>query len=76
MYRRAKKKKKAKIKATTTDETLSKYEIDAEKILRLKVTVRKGARIESVPLKKLEKLSTQPKRFWKLKDEWLILYGL
>ena len=76
MYRRAKKKKKAKIKAITTDETLSKYEIDAEKILRLKVTVRKGACIESVPLKKLEKLSIQPKRFWKLKDGWLILYGL
>ena len=41
--------------------------------LRLKVTVRKGARIESVPLKRLEKANSYKKKRWELQDGWLIL---
>jgi hypothetical protein len=41
--------------------------------IRLKVTVRKGARIESIPLKQLEKASGYKKKRWELKDGWLIL---
>ena len=42
--------------------------------LRLFVRSRKqGSRIESVPLKKLVKLSKFRKRRWTFKDGWLIL---
>jgi hypothetical protein len=42
--------------------------------LRLFVRSRKqGSRIESVPLKKLIKLSGFRKRRWEFKDGWLIL---
>jgi hypothetical protein len=41
--------------------------------IRLKVTVRKGARIESVPLKQLEKANSYKKKRWELQDGWLIL---
>jgi len=42
--------------------------------LRLFVRVRKqGSRIESVPLKRLEKLSDYNKKRWEYKDGWLIL---
>ena len=42
--------------------------------LRLFIKVRKqGARIESVPLKRLIKLSTYQKKRWEFKDGWLIL---
>jgi hypothetical protein len=42
--------------------------------LRLFVRVRKqGSRIESVPLKRLIKLSGYDKRRWEFKDGWLIL---
>ena len=42
--------------------------------LRLFVKVRKqGSRIESVPLKRLEKLSGYNKKRWEYKDGWLIL---
>ena len=60
----------------STTEVLSKAEIDSESIIRLKLTTRKGTRIESVPLKKLEKLSTKTKLHWKFEDGWLMLYGL
>lgn len=46
--------------------------------VRLCVCVRgQGARIESVPLKDLEKLSDCRKKQWKFEDGWLILdaYG-
>jgi len=43
--------------------------------IRLKVTVRKGARIESLPLKQLEKASSYKKKRWAYKDGWLILEG-
>ena len=76
MTRRSKKKVRSKIKSISTEEVLSKTEIDSDNIVRLKVTVRKGARIESVPLKKIEKLANKPKLYWKLEDGWLNLYGL
>jgi hypothetical protein len=43
--------------------------------IRLFVKVRENSRcrIESVPLKHLEKLSGFPKRRWDFKDGWLIL---
>jgi len=42
--------------------------------LRLFVKVRKqGSRIESVPLKRLVKLSECRKKRWEFKDGWLIL---
>lgn len=44
--------------------------------MRLKVRVHKGARIESVPLRKLEKLASKTSRYWKFEDGWLILMGL
>lgn len=75
MARRAKKKLKAKLLISTA-ELLSKAEVDSENIVRLKLTTRKGTRIESVPLKKLEKVANKPKLYWKLEDGWLILYGL
>ena len=43
--------------------------------IRLKVTVQKGARIESLPLRKLEKASGYKKKRWEYKDGWLILEG-
>jgi len=42
--------------------------------IRLHVSVRKqGSRIESVPLKRLVKLSGLSRRRWEFKDGWLIL---
>ena len=41
--------------------------------VRLKITVCKGSRIESVPLSRLEKAAKMKRRFWSLKDGWLIL---
>ena len=75
MSRRAKKKLKSKL-SISTEEVLSNAEVDSENIVRLKLTTRKGTRIESVPLKKLEKLASKTKLHWKLEDGWLILYGL
>ena len=76
MGRRAQKKIKSRIRSISTNEALSKVELDSESIVRLKLTTRKGTRIESVPLKKLEKLANKTNLYWKLEDEWLILYGL
>ena len=75
-WARAKKKLKSKMRSISTEEELSKAEVDSENIIRLKLTTRKGTRIESVPLKKLEKLAGNKRLHWKLEDEWLILYGL
>ena len=76
MTRRSKKKQKSKMQPISTDEELSKAELDSENILRLKLTTRKGTRIESVPLKKLEKLANKTNLYWKLEEAWLTLYGL
>ena len=70
------KKKKQKPKPRSTNEEISENDFHSDNIIRLKVTVRKGARIESVPKKKLEKLATKQRLYWKLENEWLILYGL
>ena len=74
MARRAKKKLKSKL-SISTEEVLSNAEVDSENIVRLKLTTRKGTRIESVPLKKLEKLASKTRLHWKLEDGWLTLYG-
>lgn len=76
MPRKSRNKLKSKINSISTKEILSKTDVDSECIVRLKVTVRKGARIESVPLNKLEKLAIKKRLFWKLENEWLILYGI
>ena len=60
----------------STDEELSKVELDSENIVRLKLTTRKGTRIESVPLKKLEKLANKTNLYWKYEEGWLTLIGL
>jgi len=73
---RSKKKLKSETKSASTDEVISKADVGSENVVRLKVTVRKGARIESVPLKKLEKLANKKGLYWELNDDWLILYGL
>ena len=76
MTRRSKKKQKSKMQPISTNEALSKVELDSDSIVTLKLTTRKGTRIESVPLKKLEKVANKTKLHWKLEDGWLILYGL
>ena len=62
-------------KYRTVPPALSEHLIKSDNIIRLKVTVRKGARIESVPLKKLERLTNRKKLRWKYDDGWLILYS-
>ena len=76
MGRRSQKKIKSRIRSISTNETLSKVELDSDSIVRLKLTTRKGTRIESVPLKKLEKLANKTNLYWNLEDGWLTLYGL
>ena len=77
---RSKKKNMKKIisemSQVSTNEILARHDPSSEEIVRLKVTVRKGARIESVPLKKLEKLANRSRLYWKFEDGWLILIGL
>ena len=76
---RLKKKKKKKLDAQisqrSTSEIMAGLDVSSENIVRLKVTVRKGARIESVPLKKLEKLASRTRRYWKYENGWLTLIG-
>ena len=71
-----KKKQKPETKSVSTNEVLSNAEIESESLVRLKLSTRKGTRIESVPLKKLEKLASNTKLHWKLNEGWFILYGL
>jgi hypothetical protein len=77
---RLKKKKKKQLESMmsqrSTNEIMAGLDVSSEGIVRLKVTVRKGARIESVPLKKLEKVANKKKRYWKFENGWLILTGL
>jgi len=76
---RLKKKKKkqsiSEMSQVSTNEILARHDPSSEEIVRLKVTVRKGARVESVPLKKLEKLASKRRRYWKFEDGWLTLTG-
>ena len=76
MGRRSQKKIKSRIRSISTTEALSKVELDSESIVRLKLTTRKGTRIESVPLKKLEKLANKTNLYWKFEEGWLTLIGL
>ena len=71
-----KKKLISEMSRVSTSEILAGLDVGSEGIVRLKVTVRKGARIESVPLKKLEKLASKKTRYWKFEDGWLTLIGL
>ena len=77
---RLKKKKQKKLESersqVSTSEIMAGFDIGGEDIVRLKVTVRKGARIESVPLNKLEKVASKARRYWKFEDGWLTLVGL
>jgi hypothetical protein len=77
---RLRKKKKKKFESrmiqASTSEIMAGLDVGSEGIVRLKVTVRKGARIESVPLKKLEKLADKKRRYWKFEHGWLTLIGL
>ena len=69
--------KKAESEASqvSTNEILNSFQPSSEEIVRLKVTVRKGARIESVPIRKLQNLASKARRYWKFEDGWLILVG-
>jgi len=60
----------------STNEIMTGFDVASEEVVRLKVTVRKGERIESVPLKKLEKLASKKTRYWKFENGWLTLIGL
>ena len=70
------KKRKQKPKLASTNEEISEIEFHGDNKISLRITVRKGARIESVPKKKLEKLATKQRLIWKLENDWLILYGI
>jgi hypothetical protein len=39
----------------------------------LKITTRKGSRIESVPLMKLQRLAKNQQRFWKLDGDFIVI---
>ena len=77
---RLKKKKKKKLESkmlqVSTSEIMAGLDVSSDEIVRLKVTVRKGARIESVPLKKLERLAGKKARYWKFENGWLTLIGV
>ena len=82
MGRKLKKKSKLQTKQkpetkplVSTEELISKSELTSDNIIHLNLTTRKGTRIESVPLKKLEKLANKAKLLWKLEGGWLLLYG-
>jgi len=77
-HSKRKTKPKSKHKQTTNPTSIptTQPELTSENIIRLKLTTRKGTRIESVPSKKLEKLSKNKKLYWKLEGDWLILNGL
>jgi len=76
LKKKNKKKSISEMSQVSTNEILACHDPTSEEIVRLKVTVRKGARIESVPLKKLEKLTSKRRCYWKFENGWLILIGL
>ena len=76
LKKKMKKKLVSEMSQVSTNEILAGVDVGSEDIVRLKVTIRKGARIESVPWKKLEKLASRTRRYWKFEDGWLILTGL
>lgn len=76
LKKKMKKKLREEMSQVSTSEIMAGLDVGSEDIVRLKVTVRKGARIESVPLKKLEKLASKTRRYWKFENGWLTLIGL
>ena len=76
LKKKEQKKLREKMSQVPTSKILAGLDVSSEEIVRLKVTVRKGARIESVPLKKLQKLANMKRRFWKFEDGWLTLIGV
>lgn len=71
-----KNKQKSETNCSSTNEFFAQVNVTSDDIVRLKLTTRKGTRIESVPLKKLEKLANKTHRFWKFEEGWLTLIGL
>jgi len=67
---RPKKSHKLKTKSASTTDVISDADVSSDNIVRLKLTTRKGTRIESVPLKKLKKLANNPQLYWKLEAGW------
>jgi len=57
------KKLEFKMSQRSTSEIMTGLDFCSEDIVRLKVTLRNGARIESVPLKKLEKLASRKRLY-------------
>jgi hypothetical protein len=39
----------------------------------LKITTRKGSRIESIPLKKIKRMASGRQRFWSVEGDFLVL---
>ena len=76
LKKKMKKKLRSEMSRVSTSEIMAGLDVGSEDIVRLKVTMRKGARIESVPLKKLEKLASKTRLYWKFEDGWLTLIGL
>jgi hypothetical protein len=76
LKKKKKKKLKSKVSQVSTSKIMAGLDVTSEEIVRLKVTVRKGARIESVPLKKLERVTCKSRRYWKFENGWLILIGV
>jgi len=76
LKKKMKKQLREEMSQVSTNRIMAGLDVSSEGIVRLKVTVRKGARIESVPLKKLEKLANMKRRFWKFEDGWLTLIGV
>jgi hypothetical protein len=74
--KKMKKKLREEMSQRSTNEIMTGLDVTSEEIVRLKVTVRKGARIESVPLKKLDKLASKTRRYWKFEHGWLTLIGV
>ena len=70
------KKLESKKSRVSTNEIMAGLDVSSDEIVRLKVTVRKGARIESVPLKKLERLVGKKAHYWKFENGWLTLIGV
>ena len=73
LRRKAKRKQKIKPKQNSKNPIKTENQVNPDEIIRLKITIRKGARIESLPLKKLEKIASAKRKEWELKGEWLIL---
>jgi hypothetical protein len=46
-----------------------------QKTVLLKISTRKGSRIESVPLKKLQSLAADVHKFWSLEGDFLVLHS-